>query len=135
VIGQRLVRQVCVSCQTNYEPPPDLLREFFVRPPEGLVFTKGAGCGECNFGGYRGRTTMVELWTPDDEDVLLITKNASFDQIRMSARRTTLSMSDTMRGALEQGRTNLEELIRVMPASTIADFRQRQMLAPAAKRA
>jgi type IV pilus assembly protein PilB len=131
VIGQRLVRRVCPSCQAHYEPPPDLLREFFARPPDGLVFKKGAGCRDCNFSGYRGRTTIVELWTPDDEDVLLITKNAPFEQIRLSAQRTTLAMSDTMRSALEHGLTNLEELIRVMPASVIADFRQRHMLSRA----
>jgi type IV pilus assembly protein PilB len=132
VIGQRLVRQVCQSCHTSYEPPADLLREFFPRRPEGLVFKKGTGCRECNYSGYRGRMTIVELWMPDDEDVLMIAKSASFDQIRLSARRTTLPMSDTMLGALEQGRTNLEELIRVMPASTLADFRHRQILTHAA---
>jgi type IV pilus assembly protein PilB len=135
VIGQRLVRRVCASCATNYEPPSDLLREFFARPPEGLAFRRGAGCRDCNHSGYRGRTTMVELWTPDDEDILLITKNASFEQIRMSAQRTTLAMSDTMLGALEHGQTNLEELIRVMPANTIAEFRHRHTLSLAAARA
>ncbi len=132
VVGQRLVRQVCQSCHTSYEPPADLLREFFPRRPEGLVFKKGTGCRECNYSGYRGRMTIVELWMPDDEDVLMIAKSASFDQIRLSARRTTLPMSDTMLGALEEGRTNLEELIRVMPASTLADFRHRQILTHAA---
>jgi type IV pilus assembly protein PilB len=135
VIGQRLVRQVCVSCQTDYEPPPDLLREFFGRPPDGVAFKKGAGCRDCNYSGYRGRKTIVELWTPDDEDILLITKNAPFEQIRLSARRTTLAMSDAMLAALEQGQTNLEELIRVMPANTIADFRHRHLLSLAAARA
>ncbi|HUE87268.1 MAG TPA: hypothetical protein VMO26_14430 [Vicinamibacterales bacterium] len=48
----------------------------------------------------------------------------------LDARR--LAMSETMMGALEQGRTNLEEPIRVVPASTLADFRHRQMLTHAA---
>jgi type IV pilus assembly protein PilB len=132
VIGQRLVRQVCSSCQATYEPPVDLLREFFPRRPEDLAFMKGTGCRNCNYTGYRGRMTIVELWIPDDEDILLIAKNAPFDEIRASARRTTLPMADTMLAALEQGRTNLEELIRVVPATAVAEFRQRQILAPSA---
>ena len=77
VIGQRLVRRVCKACETDCEPPADLLREFFIRRPDDLSFKTGAGCPECNYTGYRGRMTMVELWTPDDQDVLLITKNAA----------------------------------------------------------
>jgi type IV pilus assembly protein PilB len=132
VLGQRLVRQLCSSCETAYDPPADLMREFFPRRPEGITFKKGSGCRECNYTGYRGRMTIVELWVPDDEDVLLIAKRASLDQIRVSARRTTMTMGDAMLGALEQGRTNLEELIRVMPASTLAEFRHRQMVTPSA---
>ena len=90
------------------------------------MFKKGTGCSDCHYTGYLGRTTMVELWIPDDEDVLAITKNTSFDRIRTSARRTTLSMCDAMWEALEEGRTNLEELIRILPAATIAEFKQRR---------
>jgi type IV pilus assembly protein PilB len=125
VVGQRLVRRVCADCHTEYEPPTELVREFFRVRPASLHFKKGAGCAGCNYSGYRGRMTMVELWTPDDEDVLSITKHAPFDELRASSRRTTHSMADTMWSALEQGHTNLEELIRVLPSATIAEFRQR----------
>jgi type IV pilus assembly protein PilB len=123
VVGQRLVRRVCADCQSEYDPPVDLVREFFGRRPDSLVFKKGAGCPRCNYSGYRGRMTIVELWTPGDEDALAITKHANFDELKASAQLSTLPMSDAMWAALEQGQTNLEELVRVMPASTIADFR------------
>jgi type IV pilus assembly protein PilB len=129
VLGQRLVRRVCTECQQPYHPPADVMREFFVTRPDGLRFVKGSGCRECNYTGYRGRLTMVELWTPDDEDVLLITKDAPFEQIRASARRSTLSMSDCMLDALRQGQTNLEELVRVLPPAAIAQFRQSEAAA------
>jgi type II secretory ATPase GspE/PulE/Tfp pilus assembly ATPase PilB-like protein len=125
VLGQRLVRRVCQDCRTEYEPPADLMREFFRVRPADLAFRKGAGCQRCNYTGYRGRMTMAELWTPDDEDVLLITKHAAFDELRASSARTTLSMAETMWQALEQGDSNLEELVRVLPTSVIAEFRQR----------
>jgi type IV pilus assembly protein PilB len=132
VVTQRLVRRICPSCAVEYEPAADLIQEFFARRPHGLAFKKGSGCRECHYGGYSGRTPIAELWTPDDEDILLITKKTSFEQIRIGARRTTLPMSESMMAALEQGWTNLEELVRVMPASTIADFRDRHRIGLAA---
>jgi type IV pilus assembly protein PilB len=132
VVGQRLVRRVCTECHTEYEPPADLQREFFRVRPSALKFKKGAGCQSCNYTGYRGRMTMVELWCPDDEDVLLITKRAAFEELRASAARTTMSMSETMWMAIERGDTNLEELIRVMPAVSIGEFRQRGLSRSAA---
>ena len=131
VMGQRLVRRVCVACATEYDPPADLLREFYPRRPD-IAFKKGAGCQECNYSGYRGRVTVAELWIPSDEDVLLITKNAPFDEIRASARKSTFSMAETMIASIIAGVTNLEELVRMMPHSTVADFRHRQTLAQAA---
>jgi type IV pilus assembly protein PilB len=132
VLGQRLVRRVCGECQQPYQPPADVMREFFATRPDGLRFVRGSGCRECNYTGYRGRLTMVELWTPDDEDVLLITKEASFEQIRTSARRSTLAMSDCMLNALKQGHTNLEELVRVLPPAAIAQFRHSEAASLAA---
>ena len=89
-----------------------------------MAFKQGEGCQECNYSGYRGRVTIAELWMPSHEDALLITKNAPFDEIRASARRSTHSMVDSMRTALEDVRTKLEELVRVMPYPTIVKIRE-----------
>lgn len=123
-MGQRLVRQVCGSCRTAYEPRPDILREFFAVPPVGLKFFKGAGCARCNSTGYRGRVTVAELWTPSDHDMLLISKNAPIEAIRESARASTLSMADAAWLRLQEGRTNPEELIRVLPYDVVHEFRR-----------
>jgi type IV pilus assembly protein PilB len=126
VIGQRLVRKLCMSCRAEYEPSPDLLREFFERRPQGFKFYKGKGCTECNLSGYRGRMTMVELWCPSAEDIVLIAKNASFEEIKNSDRASSTSMAENAWVRLSEGRTNLEELIRVVPYPVIYDFRQRK---------
>ncbi|HEY3384658.1 MAG TPA: ATPase, T2SS/T4P/T4SS family [Vicinamibacterales bacterium] len=124
VLAQRLVRQVCSECRQEYQPSPDLIKEFFPSEPGGLVFYRGAGCRACNFTGYRGRTSIAELWVPDEEDVILISKNAPFDRVRASAARSTVSMAHDVMDRLTAGRTNLEELIRVMPYSSVYQFRQ-----------
>ncbi len=125
VLGQRLVREVCVACRAEYQPSEELMREFFDTPPQGFAFFKGKGCNECNFTGFHGRMTIAELWVPNEQDILLINKGASFEDLKASARRTTNSMADDALERLRAGRTNLEELIRMLPYSSIEEFRQR----------
>jgi len=127
VLAQRLVRQVCQTCKTPYAPSPDLLREFFDAPPADVVWYKGKGCPACNFSGYKGRLSVSELWMPSEEDVILISKNAPFDQIREHSQLSTISMAEDIAGRLLAGRTNLEELIRVLPYPSVYAFRQLHM--------
>jgi hypothetical protein len=68
---------------------------------------------------------LSELWTPNDADVVLINKGAPFDEVRESARHTTLSMADDVTEKLSQGRTNLEELIRALPHSALRQLPHR----------
>jgi type II secretory ATPase GspE/PulE/Tfp pilus assembly ATPase PilB-like protein len=131
VLAQRLVRQVCPACRAPYSPSPDLVREFFDTPPPGARWYRGQGCGECSFSGYKGRLCVSELWLPSQEDVILIAKNAPFEEIRQSAKRSTISMAYDVCDRLADGRTNLEELIRVLPYSSVYEFRQLQVTSPA----
>jgi type II secretory ATPase GspE/PulE/Tfp pilus assembly ATPase PilB-like protein len=124
VLGQRLARTVCKNCARPYRPAPELLREFFAVEPAGLTFYQGAGCAACNHTGYRGRTSIAELWVPSQQDVILISKGANFDEIRESARKSTISMAEDVADRLAAGRTSLEELIRVMPYSAVYRFRE-----------
>ena len=124
VLAQRLVRCVCPKCRQKHEPAAELVREFFPTRPESLTFYQGTGCAACNFTGYKGRTCIAELWAPDAEDMLLISKRASFDEIRVSATRTTVSMAQDVMDRLVNGRTSLEELIRLMPYSSVHEFRR-----------
>jgi type IV pilus assembly protein PilB len=126
VVGQRLVRRVCNKCTVPYEPAKQLLREFFDERPADLVFRRGEGCMECNLTGYRGRLTIVELWVPSQEDVVLINKSAPVEEIRTSARASTISMAENAWLALCEGQTNLEELMRMLPYDAISDFKRRR---------
>jgi type II secretory ATPase GspE/PulE/Tfp pilus assembly ATPase PilB-like protein len=119
VLSQRLVRQVCVDCRAEYIPPASLLRALVVRPPAGLKWYRGRGCLTCHSTGYKGRICVAELWTPSDADVVLVNKQAPFEEIRRSAEASTISISDDVRDKLLQGRTNLEELVRVVPLSSL----------------
>ncbi len=124
VLSQRLIRVVCPECREEYEPSADLLQEFFSGRPDGMTFYRGRGCAHCNFSGFKGRTSVAELWVPNEEDVIGISKSAPFDQIRESSRRSTISMVHDVMDRLMAGKTNLEELIRMLPYSSVYQFRQ-----------
>ena len=119
VLSQRLVRQVCADCKEEYLPPSSLLRALVGRAPAWLKWYRGKGCVTCHFTGYKGRLCVAELWTPSDADLVLVNKQAPFEEIRRSAETSTISISDDVRDKLLQGRTNLEELVRVVPLSSL----------------
>ncbi len=124
VLSQRLVREVCTKCKKEYKPSPELLKEFLGTPPENLKWYKGEGCDYCNFTGYKGRLALGELWTPTDTDIILINKGAPFEEIRRSSYQSTIFMAQDAMDRLQEGRTNLEELIRMLPYSSIYHYRQ-----------
>jgi type IV pilus assembly protein PilB len=126
VVGQRLVREVCRACKTEYRPSEELLRQFFADAQPTMKFVRGTGCNKCNFTGYRGRLTVVELWMPNEEDVILLAQNAPFEQIRASAARNTFTMAECAWRLLLQGRTNPDELIRMLPYNAIHEMRMRK---------
>jgi type II secretory ATPase GspE/PulE/Tfp pilus assembly ATPase PilB-like protein len=119
VLSQRLAREVCTDCREPYTPPQQLVEETLGTAKVDFEWSRGTGCSACNYTGYRGRMILSELWTPNDADVVLINKGAPFDEVRESARNTTLSMADDVAEKLAQGRTNLEELIRALPHSAL----------------
>ena len=123
VLSQRLAREVCSECREPYAPPHQLLEETLGTSELEFEWFRGAGCAACNYTGYRGRLILSELWTPNDADVVLISKGAPFEEVRESARNTTLSMADDVSEKLSQGRTNLEELIRALPHSALRQLR------------
>jgi type IV pilus assembly protein PilB len=129
VLSQRLVRTICKECRETYAPAPELLREFFDEPPGDLKFHRGRGCQQCDFTGYKGRRLVAELWVPSDADVILINKSAPRDELTESAARSTVSMAENAMHLLTEGSTNLEELMRTLPYSSI--YRMRSLV-PAA---
>jgi type IV pilus assembly protein PilB len=124
VHAQRLVRKVCEQCKEDYMPSEELLKEFFTAPPTDFHWSKGKGCPQCNFTGYKGRMAVAELWTPSEDDMVLINKGVPFDEIKASAQRSTILMAEDAMEKLQAGKTTLEELIRTLPYSSIEQFRR-----------
>jgi type IV pilus assembly protein PilB len=68
VVGQRLVRKICPTCATDYEPTARE-RETFESLGGGSkqVFVHGAGCNYCSGTGYRDRVGVYEVLVVTDE--------------------------------------------------------------------
>jgi len=124
VLSQRLTRKVCQNCKEEYKPPKDIAREFFSTRPKDILWYKGRGCPNCNFTGFKERIALGELWIPNQEDVILINKGAPFEEIRSSSFNSTLFFGEDAVARLRQGATNMEELIRTLPYSSICHWRQ-----------
>jgi type IV pilus assembly protein PilB len=123
VMAQRLIRQICWNCKQEYELPRALLESVFDVPPTGFRFYRGIGCDECHHSGYKGRLLISELWTPSEQDVMLVNDGAPFDTIQESARKSTIPMVDDVVGKLRDGRITLEEVVRAAPHTTIKALR------------
>ncbi len=86
VVGQRLVRKVCPSCMTGYEPTPKEL-EFYLchggAPKD--TFMHGAGCNFCSGTGYRERVGVYEVLAVTDELRQLIVTGGSPQDMRALA--------------------------------------------------
>jgi type IV pilus assembly protein PilB len=125
VMSQRLVRRICLSCRQEYAPSPEVLNEFFETASAHVKLFRGVGCADCGFSGYKGRMMVADLWMPDEQDAGLITRQAPFDEICESARRTTCSMAQDAHERLVAGTTTVEELLRVLPYGAIVEHRRR----------
>jgi type IV pilus assembly protein PilB len=115
ILAQRLVRKICNSCKTPYEPNRDQLMEINLRPEDlhGRKFYYGEGCDKCNNLGFKGRSGLFELLILNDDLRDLISKGASTDQLRNYARKTRVKgLRDAGITALINGVTTLEEVVR-----------------------
>jgi MSHA biogenesis protein MshE len=64
VMAQRLLRVICESCATTYEPSPSertWLKQELGDTVDARRYLHGRGCSHCNGTGFRGRTGVYEL--------------------------------------------------------------------------
>lgn len=114
VVAKRLVRKVCNHCAQSYVPPEKMLQEAGVAPSAlpTKKFNRGAGCAECRFKGYHGRTPIFEILTVDKEIENLILQGATAPKIVDVARSKGMRLlrEEALRLAFA-GETTLEEAL------------------------
>ena len=135
VVAQRLVRTLCTHChgwQAADNEQAKLFTEIGIAAnakstaTEKLVentinLPKPVGCDKCNNSGFKGRTAIYEVVPIDDTLRRMIHSNTAEYELEEYARQQTPSIrADGLRKVIE-GRTTLEEVLRVTKESALTD--------------
>ncbi|MEM9399384.1 MAG: ATPase, T2SS/T4P/T4SS family [Verrucomicrobiota bacterium] len=115
VLGQRLVRKICSSCCTAYEPDEAVLSQIGLTPHDigDKAFYYGRGCNVCNETGYKGRKGIYELLDIKEPIRQLINQKAPTVVIRQKA--IELGMTTLRQDGLRcifDGQTTIEEVLK-----------------------
>ncbi|WP_394242689.1 type II secretion system ATPase GspE [Vibrio astriarenae] len=113
VLAQRLVRTLCNDCKTPYQADNEQKKWFGVPAEEELTLYRPNGCEHCNNKGYRGRTGIHELLLVDEQVQELIHSEAGEQSIEKCVRQHTPSIRQDGLNKVLQGKTSLEEVLRV----------------------
>ncbi len=115
VLAQRLVRRICKSCRTSYEPPAALLQQLGIDPVDigNREFFYGRGCEHCSNTGYKGRMGVYE-WLRMSEAVRdLVVARASTMVIKQKALEQGMrTLRDDGLRSIFDGATSIEEIIK-----------------------
>ncbi len=114
ILAQRLVRVICPHCKEVDSSAADKEEIRLIGNGKPFTFYRGAGCEECAWTGYHGRTGIYELISIDDDIRRLILKNADANEIREAARKNGMNtlLEDGVQ-KIKAGLTTLNELLRV----------------------
>ncbi|MEY3392187.1 MAG: hypothetical protein RLZZ322_1036 [Verrucomicrobiota bacterium] len=115
VLAQRLLRRICKTCRTAYEPDKDVVAMLDVDALEiaNKKFYYGKGCPDCSRSGYKGRQGLFELMTINDHLRSLITQKAPTLVLKQKAIESGMRplREDGLR-CIFDGHTSIEEVLK-----------------------
>ena len=115
ILAQRLVRRICPSCRTAYEPGQDMVEMLEVDALEiaDKDFYYGEGCSECSNTGYRGRIGLFEMIVATDAIRELINNRAPTLKVKQKALEQGMrSLRDDGLRAIFDGKSTIEEILK-----------------------
>jgi type IV pilus assembly protein PilB len=113
VVGQRLVRKICPSCVTPYEPTDDerVMYDRFGGTYK-VAFVHGLGCNYCSDTGYRDRVGVYEVLAVTDEVRQLIIGSAAPQELRaLAVEQGMRTMSHEAMALVAANVTTIDEVI------------------------
>ncbi len=114
VVGQRLLRRICLSCKVPYAPTEEEMI-FYAESggPEKETFYKGAGCNFCSHTGYKDRIGVYELLTMTPEIKRLIVGWATQEELHNLAMKQGMrTLRQEAIGLVASDITSISEVIR-----------------------
>jgi len=115
VLGQRLVRTICLNCKEPYTPDDETIQLMSLKRENvgDRPFFYGRGCTKCNGTGYKGRKGVFEYLRVSDPIRELINERRPTLYIRERARELGMRTmrEDAIRNVLD-GYTTVDEVLR-----------------------
>ncbi len=112
IVAQRLVKKICPECRTPRISTDEEDRLMGVN--EHITVYDACGCPKCNNTGYTGRTAIHEILLCTHEMTALIASDGKVEEISSLARsQGTKLLRDNVSELVQEGRTTMDELVRV----------------------
>ena len=119
VIAQRLARTICPYCRTSYYPADSALADAGWLGDTKRTFFKGEGCKQCHDSGFRGRVGIYEVLEVVEEIRVRLHRAEEEEEIKAFARQHGWrTLREEGLRLVEEGRSTLEEVLRVTHAET-----------------
>jgi type IV pilus assembly protein PilB len=114
VVGQRLVRKICPSCATPYEPAPHERQWYeLLGGVKKDTFFHGVGCNYCSNTGFRERVGVYEVLAVTDEIRELMVSSASLHDMRaLAVSQGMRTMGTEAMALVATDVTTIDEVIR-----------------------
>jgi len=116
ILAQRLVRVLCPHCKQKIPTPMDLWKivvgPYKVNVPE-TVFGP-IGCRECKQTGYKGRIVVYEMVRINQDLKDIIRPDVTLNELELKMRGKYLPLRLNALQKVLQGKTGLEEIIKVI---------------------
>jgi general secretion pathway protein E/type IV pilus assembly protein PilB len=115
ILAQRLLRKLCRTCRQSYDPDVRERRLLGITPTEPGAIWRSVGCEQCDYQGYKGRQSILELLKIDAGIDEMVARRATAREILTAARANGFkTLADDGVRLVRAGMTSLDELMRVV---------------------
>ncbi len=112
IVAQRLVKKICHECKTPRISSEEEMSLMSVNEP--ITIYDACGCPKCNNTGYTGRTAIHEILLCTPEMSGLIANGGTIEEIsNMAKSQGTKLLRDNVSDLVQEGKTTMDELVRV----------------------
>ncbi len=113
VMAQRLVRDLCPHCKKPHEITVKEREWLEMEDDDHTIIYSAQACAECNHMGYIGRSGLYEFIPVDHKLQNMIHEGEGEQIMEEYARTITRSLGQDGKRMILQGKTSLEEVLRV----------------------